>query len=405
MNLLENLQIARKTLIENKLRSTLTMLGVIIGNASIITMVGIGQGGQKFVIKQLESLGTNVLFVRPGNQETKRITSDSPRTLVLADSKAIMAQVPTVEAVTAELNSRQLVTYKNQNTNVNVIGTTPSFLQVREFDISQGRFFSDIDVKRNNQVTVIGAKLAQKLFANHNPLGQYLKIKNLSFQIVGILGEKGSNLGINYDETTLIPITTTANRIIGRTSPYGIEVNYLTAAVKNKESIDSAVFQISNLLRLRHKIIGEDDFVIYTQKDAMKTVSKITGTLTLMLTAAAAISLIVGGIGIMNIMLVSVTERTKEIGLRKAIGATQQDILTQFIIESVIIAITGGVIGTILGVAGIFIVASLTVIEAVIYLPAITISVCISGGIGLLFGVFPARHAAKLDPIVALRST
>lgn len=404
MNLLENLQIARKTLVESKLRSTLTMLGVIIGNASIITMVGIGQGGQKFVINQLESLGTNVVFVRPGNKETKRITFDSPKTLVLADAKAIMTQVPTVEAVTAELNSRQLVTYKNQNTNINIIGTTPSFLGVRELDISQGRFFSALDMKRNNQVSVIGARLAQQLFANHNPLGQYLKIKNLSFQIIGILEEKGSNLGINYDQNTLVPITTTANKIIGRTSPYGIEVNYLTAAVKNKGSVDSAVFQISNLLRLRHKIIREDDFVIYTQKDAMKTVSKITGTLTLILTAAAAISLIVGGIGIMNIMLVSVTERTKEIGLRKAIGATQQDIMVQFIIESIIIASTGGIIGTTLGIAVIFLVASFTILEAVIYIPAITISVCVSGGIGLLFGVYPARHAAQLDPIVALKS-
>ena len=404
MNLLENLQIARKTLLESKLRSTLTMLGVIIGNASIITMVGIGQGGQKFVLNQLESLGTNLVFVRPGNKESKRITFDSPKTLVLADAKAIMTQVPTVEAVTAELNSRHLVTYKNQNSNITIIGTTPSLLGVRELDISQGRFFSALDMKRNNQVSVIGAKLAQQLFGNHNPLGEYLKIKNLSFEIIGILEEKGSNLGINYDQNTLVPITTTANKIIGRTSPYGIEVNYLTAAVKNKGSVDSAIFQISNLLRLRHKIIGEDDFVIYTQKDAMKTISKITGTLTLILTAAAAISLIVGGIGIMNIMLVSVTERTKEVGLRKAIGATQQDILVQFIIESIIIASTGGIIGTTLGIAVIFIVASFTILEAVIYIPAITISVCVSGGIGLLFGVYPAHHAAQLDPIVALRS-
>ncbi|CDN15672.1 MAG: ABC transporter permease [Richelia sp.] len=404
MNLLESLQMAGKTLVANKLRSTLTMLGIIIGNASVIAMIGVGEGAQKFVAKELQSLGTNVLFVTPGNQETQRISRDVPKTLVLADAEAIGTQVPTVTAVSAELNSRLLVTYKNRNTNVNIIGTTPSFPLVREFDTAQGRFFSEIDMKRNNQVTVIGAELAQRLFANRNPVGKQLRIKNFSFQVVGVLEEKGSTLGINYDEATLIPITTISNKIVGRTSPYGIELSYLTASVKNEESVDAAVFQITNLLRLRHKITGEDDFTIHTQKYAMQTVGQITGALTFMLAAIAAISLIVGGIGIMNIMLVSVTERTQEIGLRKAIGATQQDILTQFIIEAIILAGAGGFIGTGLGVGGIVLVASLTPLEAGISASVIATALCVSGGIGLFFGVFPARRAAKLDPIVALRS-
>ncbi|MCJ8283418.1 MAG: ABC transporter permease, partial [Rivularia sp. ALOHA_DT_140] len=340
----------------------------------------------------------------PGNQETQRISRDVPKTLVLADAEAIGTQVPTVTAVSAELNSRLLVTYKNRTTNVNIIGTTPSFPLVREFDTAQGRFFYDIDMKRNNQVTVIGAELAQRLFANRNPVGKQLRIKNFSFQIIGVLEQKGSTVGINYDEVALVPITTAANKIVGRTSPYGIELTYLSAAAKNEESVDAAIFQITNLLRLRHKITGEDDFTIRTQKDAMQTVGQITGALTFMLAALAAISLIVGGIGIMNIMLVSVTERTQEIGLRKAIGATQQDILTQFIIEAIILAGAGGFIGAALGVGGIVLVASLTPLEAVISASVIVTAVCVSGGIGLFFGVFPARRAAKLDPIVALRS-
>ncbi|MDJ0674304.1 MAG: ABC transporter permease [Calothrix sp. MO_167.B42] len=404
MNLVESLQMAGKTLVSNKLRSTLTMLGIIIGNASVIAMVGVGEGGQKFVANQLQSLGTNVLFVLPGNQETQRIIRDTPKTLVLADVEAIATQVPTLAAVTGELTSRQLVTYQNRNTNVNIIATTSSFPIVRDFDTNKGRFFSDIDIKRNNQVTVLGADLAEKLFGNRNPVGKQLRIKNISFQIIGVLEEKGSTIGINYDETALIPITTAANKIVGKTSPYGIELTYLIAAAKDEDSVDAALFQITNLLRLRHKITGEDDFTIRTQKDALQVVGQITGALTLMLAAIAAISLIVGGIGIMNIMLVSVTERTQEIGLRKAIGATQQDILLQFIIEAVILSGAGGLIGTALGLGGILLVASLTPIEASVSASAIAIAVSVSGCIGLFFGVFPARRAAQLDPIVALRS-
>ncbi|MEJ1931131.1 ABC transporter permease [Nostoc sp. NIES-2111] len=404
MNLLESMQMAGKTLLSNKLRSALTMLGIVIGNASVIAMIGIGEGGQRYVKKQLESLGPNVLFVIPGNQATQRITTNLPKTLVLADAEAIATQVPTVAAVTVELNSRQVVTYSNRNTNVNIIGTNPNFLLVRDFDVERGRFFSDIDSKRSNQVAVLGAKLAGRLFGNSNPVGQQFRIKNTSFQIIGVLESKGSNLGVDYDDAALVPIITAANRIVGRTSPYGLELTYVVASAKNAESVDAAVFQITNLLRQRHKITGEDDFTIRTQKDALQTVGQITGALTIMLAAIAGISLFVGGIGIMNIMLVSVTERTQEIGLRKAIGATEQDILLQFLIESVIVSAIGGLIGTGVGVSGILLVAALTPLEAAISPVAIGTAVGISGAIGLFFGVVPARRAAKLDPIVALRS-
>ncbi|MBW4560413.1 MAG: ABC transporter permease [Mojavia pulchra JT2-VF2] len=404
MNLLESIQMAGRTLLSNKLRSALTMLGIVIGNASVITMIGIGEGGQKYVAQQLESLGPNILFVIPGNRETQRISRDLPKTLILEDAQAIATQVPTIAAVTAELNSRQVVTYRNKNTDVNIIGTTPSFLTVRDFEIDKGRFFTDVDMKRSNQVVVLGAKLAERFFGNSNPVGQQLRIKNTSFQVIGALEAKGSALGVDYDDAALIPIITTANRIVGRTSPYGLEVSYIVASAKNAESVDAAQFQITNLLRLRHKLTGEDDFTINSQKDALQTVGQITGALTIMLAAIAGISLFVGGIGIMNIMLVSVTERTQEIGLRKAIGATQQDILLQFMIEAVIVSAIGGLVGTGVGVGGILLVAALTPLEAALSPVAITMAVAISGAIGLFFGVVPARRAAQLDPIVALRS-
>ncbi|MBD2676286.1 MULTISPECIES: ABC transporter permease [Nostoc] len=404
MNFLESVQMAGKTLLSNKLRSALTMLGIVIGNASVIAMIGIGEGGQKFVNKQLESLGPNVLFVLPGNQETQRISFEVPKNLVLQDAEAIASQVPSVVGVAPELNRRQVVTYRNRNTDVNIIGTTPSFLSVRDFETDKGRFFSEVDIKRSNQVVVLGGDLAEKLFGNSNPTGQQLRIGNTSFQVIGTLVAKGSSVGADYDEAALIPITTSANRLVGKNSPYGIALDYLVAAARDGDSVDAAEFQITNLLRLRHKINGEDDFTIRTQKDALQTVGQITSALTIMLAAIAAISLFVGGIGIMNIMLVSVTERTQEIGLRKAIGATEQDILLQFIIEAVIVSAAGGLIGTAVGVSGILLVSAFTPLEAGISTVAIATAVGVSGGIGLFFGVVPARRAAKLDPIVALRS-
>jgi putative ABC transport system permease protein len=404
MDIVESIKMAATTLVANKLRSSLTMLGIIIGNASVIAMIGIGEGAQKYVAKELESLGPNVLFVIPGNRETQRVSLDVPKTLVLEDAKAIASQVPSVQAVASESNTRQLVTYRNKNTNVNIIGTTPEFLPVRQFDVGRGRFLTELDIKRSNQVAVLGADLAKRLFDNTEPVGQQLRVKNVSFQVVGVLAAKGSNLGVDYDDAVLIPLTTMANRIVGRTSPYGIELTYLVAAAKDADSVQAAEFQITNLLRLRHKLTGEDDFSIRSQKDALETVGKITGALTVMLTAIAGISLFVGGIGVMNIMLVSVTERTQEIGLRKAIGAREQDILIQFMIEAVILSAAGGVLGTLVGVGGSLLVGALTPLQAGVSPSAIVLAVGVSGGIGLFFGVVPARRAAKLDPIVALRS-
>ena len=407
MDFRESLKMAVKTLTASKLRSSLTMLGIIIGNASVISMVGLGEGGRRYINQQLQSLGPNILFIVPGNRETRRLGGlEISRNLVLADAEAIAEQVPSVIDVAAENTTPGLISFFNRNTNASVIGTNPAFITVRNFTTEQGRFISDLDLQRNSSVVVLGNSLAERLFEDQVPLGQSLRINNIAFEVVGVLELQGSNLGVNYDDAVIIPITTQASRIVGRTSPYGIEVSFISATARNADSMQTAEFQITNLLRLRHGITRaeEDDFFIQNQDTLLSIADTITGALTLMLAAIASISLIVGGIGIMNIMLVSVRERTQEIGLRKAIGASRNDILIQFLIEAIILSAAGGIIGTMVGIGGISLLSLLTPFESSASVGVIFIAVGVSGSIGLFFGVIPARQAAKLDPIVALRS-
>lgn len=404
MDIVESVKMATTTLLANKLRSTLTMLGIIIGNASVIAMVGIGEGAQRFVSGQFESLGTNVLFIVPGNRDAQRTTIDLPRTLVLEDAEAIATQVPTVGAVAPQLHSRELVTYRNRNTYSLIVGTNPDFTTVRSFEPERGRFVNDLDLRRNNQVVALGADLAERLFGNQEPIGQQVRIKNISFLVIGVMEAKGAVLGTNYDDSAYIPVSTMASRIIGQNSPYGVNLTFISVSAQNEASVDAAQFQITNLLRLRHNITREDDFSVQSQKDVLEIAGTVTGALTIMLAAIAGISLLVGGIGVMNIMLVSVTERTQEIGLRKAIGATQQDVMIQFLIEAVILSAAGGLLGTALGVGGVLLIGVLTPFAAGVSPIAIALAVGVSGGIGIIFGVVPARRAAQLDPIVALRS-
>ncbi len=404
MKFTDSLKMATTTLLANNMRSSLTMLGIIIGNASVIAMIGIGQGAQKLASEEFESLGANVLFVVPGSRESRRTTFDTPKTLVLSDAEAIATQVPSVDEVAPSINSRLLITVGNQNNNALIIGTTPEFLTVRSFDIKEGRFFNDSDLKRNLKVTVIGADIVEQFFPNQNPLGKSIKIKNINFEVIGIMASKGSFLGTNQDETLYVPLTTMANQVVGKTSQYGTELSFINVSAKSADSINAAKFQIENLLRLRHKIVGEDDFRVETQKDILSIVDNVMGGLTVMLGAISAISLLVGGIGVMNIMLVSVTERTQEIGLRKAIGATRSNILSQFLIEAIIISAVGGIIGTILGIGALTVVSAISPLSTSASPFIIILAVGVSGGIGLFFGVFPAQRASKLDPIIALRS-
>ncbi len=404
MNLFESIQMAASTLMANKMRSCLTMLGIIIGNASTIATIGVGEGAQEFVTAEIQSLGPNVLFVRPGSPEADRRPVFPPQTLVYEDAEAIATQVPTVRAVAPELNSSEAVLYQGNTLSATIIGTVPNYLTVRSFDVARGRFLSTLDLERNTRVAALGTELAEQLFGKADPVGATIRIRNVSFQVIGVMQPKGSSFGMNMDRTVFIPLTTMASQLVGRTSPYGMNVTFISISAVDEASVPAAQFQIENLLRLRHKIVDEDDFTVRSQEELQNTLGSITGTLKILLAAVASISLVVGGIGIMNIMLVSVTERTQEIGLRKAVGAAPYDILMQFTIEAIILSVSGGLVGTAIGAGSIWLLGLATPLQAAVSTSAVVLAVSVSGGIGLFFGIVPARQAAKLDPIVALRS-
>ena len=400
----ETVRMALSTLRSNRLRSLLTMVGIVIGNASVITLVGVGRGAQGLAEEQLTNLGANVLFVVPGNNNTRRQGITRPKTLVLEDAKAIAEQVPSVKRVAPQINSNQVVQAGARSATSSIYGVTPEFVPVRSFEVAKGRFISNQDESSARAVAVLGSDLRTKLFPTGAAIGQQVRIGNQAFKVIGVMAPKGAVFGSNQDENTYIPITTMVNRITGRDPIYGVSLNSISVEAIDEKSISAASFQINNLLRQRHRILRDDDFVVRSQKDALTIVGTITGGLTLMLGAIGGISLLVGGIGIMNIMLVSVSERTEEIGLRKALGARSGDVLQQFLVESLVLASLGGAIGTLAGLGTVSLVAAVTPLPATIGATMVVVTVGLSGSIGLFFGVVPARRAAKLDPIVALRS-
>ncbi len=399
----DTIGMALGALSSNRLRSALTMLGIVIGNASVITLVGVGKGAQNLAEGQLSTLGANVLFVVPGNNDTRRRGIETPKTLVLEDANAILEQVPSISRIAPQITLSETVRARDLSATATISGITPDFLAVRRFDMAQGRFFSEADMQGARNVAVLGPDIAERLLPGGYPIGKEVRIRNQSFQVVGIMASKGAFLGQNQDDAVYVPLSTMVSRLSGRDPTFGTSLSFVSVEAKDERSVSAAKFQISNLLRLRHKILREDDFAVRSQKDALSIVGTITGGLTLMLGAIGAISLLVGGIGIMNIMLVSVSERTQEIGLRKAVGARSNDVLLQFLIEALVVSSLGGLVGSLLGLGAVMAVAAVTPLPAAIGLWNVASTVALSGSIGLFFGVVPARRAAKMDPIVALR--
>ncbi len=397
----------------NKLRSVLTMLGIIIGVGAVIALMSIGRGVEKYVTDQFASAGTNLLYVVPGqlSEGSPRERARSSGILTLSDSNAIAnpLRVPDVIAVAPEVSGSAVVSKGNKSLGVSVNGVTASYQDVRSWEPAIGAFIAEIDVQERSRVVVIGSEVYGKLFdPNEDPVGQTIHVNNLLFRVIGVMEERGGGgFGGNLDESVFIPLTTVQDRLFRRRTVSGdYQVSLIYASVRSDDRMDAAQEQISELLRERHNIafLGEDDFATINQADLISIFGDILSALTLFLSAIALISLLVGGIGIMNIMLVSVTERTREIGLRKAVGAKRRNVLSQFLIEAVTLAVIGGLLGIALGGGGA--VAATSFVDnfsAVVGIDAIAISILFSMAVGLFFGIYPAYRASRLNPIDALR--
>jgi putative ABC transport system permease protein len=381
------------------------MLGIIIGVAAVIAMVSIGQGAQASVQAQIESIGTNLLFLSAGAQNVGGVrsgTGDSgTNTLTVEDLEAIRREVPSVSMVTPTVNSRSQLVAGNMNWNTQVQGVSEQYPDVRKWTVQSGEFFGDTDVRTAARVIVIGQTIADNLFPGTDPVGQTLRVANLPFRVVGVMTRKGQDQqGRDQDDTAFAPYTTVQKKILGSTT---LRIAYISAV--SQDATYTAQQQITELLRQRHKLSANEpsDFTVRNMTDIAEAASETNNTMTILLACIASVSLLVGGIGIMNIMLVSVTERTREIGIRMAIGARSSAVRSQFLIESIVLSLTGGLIGIALGVTLSLLIPMLLGWQTLISSLAILGSVLFSVAVGVFFGYYPARKAASLDPIEALR--
>jgi len=393
-----------QTLTLNKMRTGLAILGIVIGIGSVITLISLGQGSQQSIENQIQSLGSNLLTVSPSRQNNGGVMGQSGgvTSLVLADAKAIEKNFSNtlVNKVSPEYSNRSQVVAGRNNSNVSVIGVYPTYAEIRKVIIDKGVFISDRDVSSMTKVAVLGPTTATDLFGEISPIGKAIKIGNQTLKVIGVTVSKGGSGFNNPDEMIYVPLTTAQKQIFGRDNLTSIAVE-----AKTKEVMVQAQDEIGYLLLNQHKLNNptDADFTIMSQNDLLNTVSQVTGTLTALLGGIAAISLLVGGIGIMNIMLVTVTERTREIGLRKALGAKKKTIITQFLIESILLTFIGGVIGMIFGITASFLISKIMNLAYVISLSSIALAMGVSSLIGIIFGLYPARKAANLQPIEALR--
>ncbi|HBB86359.1 MAG TPA: multidrug ABC transporter substrate-binding protein [Blastocatellia bacterium] len=405
MNLLMIIRVAFRALVRNKMRAALTMLGIIIGVSAVIAMVSIGQGAQQSVQEQIASIGTNLLFVSAGAQNVGGVrtgTGDTgTNTLTVEDLDAIKREVPSVSMVTPTVNTRSQLIFGSQNWNTQIQGVSEQYPDIRKWTVQDGSFFTDADVRTAGRVIVVGQTIADNLFPGTSAVGQTVRVKELPFRVVGVMARKGQDQqGRDQDDTAFAPYTTVQKKILG--SPR-VQVAYVSAI--SADATYTAQVQIGELLRQRHKLgpRDADDFTVRNMSDIADAANQTNSIMTMLLASIASVSLLVGGIGIMNIMLVSVTERTREIGIRMAIGARSSAVRTQFLIESVVLSLTGGLIGVLLGLGVSLLIPSLLGWPTAVSTAAVIGSVIFSAAVGIFFGYYPARKAAALDPIDALR--
>jgi putative ABC transport system permease protein len=408
MSLTEAIRSALSAIGANALRSALTMLGIIIGVAAVIAMVAIGAGARERVTGQIKSLGANLAIIQSGNvtQGGVRLGAGASSTLTDEDAAAILREVEDVTAAAPVLVTRAQAVYAGANWSTQITATDLDFFAAREWEIGAGRLFEPEELRKGEIVAVIGQTVARNLFGEDNPLDQRFRIRNVPFKVIGVMAPKGqSALGQDQDDVIFVPLDTGRRRIVGRNYARDRSVQSIMVKFASEEAITPGIAEVSALLRQRHRLMEdqEDDFIVRNLTEIANTATAAATTLSWLLAAVAAVSLLVGGIGIMNIMLVSVTERTREIGLRLAVGARQSAVLTQFLIEATTLATIGGAVGVGLGIAAALTIAHVAGWPSVISIRTILIAVGVSGLIGVFFGFYPARRAARLDPIEALR--
>jgi putative ABC transport system permease protein len=406
INIPSTIKVSLNALRANKMRSALTVLGIIIGVAAVITMLAVGSGASKKITDQISSMGSNVIIVTPGSrtQSGVRTGAGGSSALTVFDADAIRKKCTAVSKVAPVLNGSAQVVYQNQNWLTSVVGTTPEMLEIKEWKLASGRNITSQDVRSSTKVCVLGKSVADNLFLNEEPVGKVIRIKKVLFKVVGVLEAKGqSMMGQDQDDTLFIPITTAQKKIFGTTIP-GM-IRNITMQAKSVDSMQAAEDQVTELLRQKHNIgpKGQDDFTVRNLTQILKEAQSATRVMTILLGAIASISLLVGGIGIMNIMLVSVTERTREIGIRMAVGARSWDIRLQFIIEAITLSMLGGAIGILLGSLGSYIISKFADWPAVVTPMSVLISFGFSFFVGIFFGYYPAYKASLLHPIDALR--
>jgi putative ABC transport system permease protein len=403
MDLLSVVRVAMRALLRNKMRSTLTILGIIIGVGAVICTVAIGQGASRQVQQQISSLGDNLIFISAGsvNRGGVQMGSSATKTLTAADARAIQQQVPEIKSVSPGVGWAGQVVYEGQNWFTQIRGVAPEYLSIREWPVQDGSNLTQRDVDTAANVCLLGQTVVQNLFGDEDPVGKTLRVGNIPFTVIGVLQSKGaSTFGQDEDDTIIMPYTTVQKKLSG------IDwLQYIMCSAVSQDAASSAIQQISGLLRERHRLRAtqDDDFIIRSAQALAEAQAQSSRVMTLLLASIASVSLLVGGIGIMNIMLVSVTERTREIGVRIAIGATEEDVQLQFLSEALVLSLMGGAAGVVAGVAGSMAVSNMLKWPTSVPLASILIAVLFSAAVGVFFGYYPARKASRLDPIQALR--